>query len=270
MRIQWGSAGIEYRVNPADHTLTSLKYYNWAKWANDPEASPMFDGSDTSLSGNGEYIAELPLFDDSPVLPRGHGGGCIHSGPFANFSVNLGPIAAYWQDVPQNPDAESARLLRIPGGRGYNPRCIRREISKHVSMLATSDANVTDLITNNHNYTSFQKALEATPSRAGHMGIHFGGHYTYGGDPGGDFFLSPGDPAFFLHHASVDRTWWTWQNLEPETRPWEVGLTLTSHNYPPSRPGSLDDALDMGVNGREFRARDLVNSLEGPFCYIYE
>ncbi|KAE9968346.1 hypothetical protein BLS_005896 [Venturia inaequalis] len=194
-------------------------YYNWAKWAHDPEASPMFDGSDTSLSGNGEYIAKLPLFDDAPVLPRGHGGGCIHSGPFSNFSVNLGPIAAYWQDVPQNPDAASARLDHNPGGRGYNPRCIRRDISKRLSMFATSDANVTDLITNNNDYTSFQKALEATPSRAGYMGVHFGGHYTYGGDPGGDFYLSPGDPVFYFHHASVDRTWWTWQNLEPETRP---------------------------------------------------
>ncbi|TID22477.1 Di-copper centre-containing protein [Venturia nashicola] len=230
----------------------------------------MFDGSDTSLSGNGHYIAELPLFDDAPVLPRGHGGGCIHSGPFANFSVNLGPIAAYWQDVPQNPDATSARLLRIPGGRSYNPRCIRRDISKRVSMFATSDANVTDLITNSIDYTSFQKALEATPSRAGYTGVHFGGHYTYGGDPGGDFYLSTGDPAFWFHHASVDRTWWTWQNLEPETRPWEVGLTWTRNNQPPSRSGSLDDALDMGVNGREYRVRDLVNTLSGPFCYIYE
>jgi tyrosinase len=230
----------------------------------------MFDGSETSLSGNGVYIANLTLFNDSPILPRGHGGGCVVSGPFANFTVNLGPVAAYWQEVPQNPDAVSAKMHRIPGGRGYNPRCLRRDISKQVSMHATSDANVTDLITNNDDYTSFQTALEATPARTGITGVHFGGHYTYGGDPGGDFYMSPGDPAFWLHHASVDRTWWTWQNLKPETRMYEVGMTLTMNNNPPSRKGELDDVVDMGLNGGKYRVRDLVSSLGGPFCYIYE
>lgn len=258
------------RRAPIDHKLTVTKYYNWAKWAADPEASPMFDGSETSLSGNGAYIAELPLFENSPILPRGHGGGCIHTGPFSEFRVNLGPVAAYWPDIPHNPDAVFAKTHRIPGGRGYNPRCIRRDISKRVSMFATSDANVTDLITNNKDYTSFQKALEATPSRTGLAGVHFGGHYTYGGDPGGDFYMSPGDPAFWFHHASVDRTWWTWQNLDPGKRTHEIGMTITMNNKPPSREGSLDDFVDMGINGREYRGRDLVSTIAGPFCYIYD
>jgi tyrosinase len=30
------------------------------------------------------------------------------------------------------------------------------------------------------------------------------------GDPGGDLFTSPGDPAFFLHHGMVDRLWTLW------------------------------------------------------------
>jgi tyrosinase len=234
----------------------------------------MLDGSETSMSGNGAYIANLTPTDDAPVLPpRGQGGGCVQSGPFTNFTVNLGPIATLWKEIPENPDAVSAKLHRIPGGRGYNPRCLRRDILKQLSMYATSDANVTDLITNNNDYTSFQTAFESVPNatdKAVPAGVHFGGHYTWGGDPGGDFFTSPGDPAFWLHHASIDRTWWTWQNLKPETRTYEVGMTLTMNNQPPSRKGELDDGVDLGLNGREYRVRDLVNSLGGPFCYVYE
>jgi tyrosinase len=28
------------------------------------------------------------------------------------------------------------------------------------------------------------------------MGVHAGGHFTIAGDPAGDFYTSPGDPAF--------------------------------------------------------------------------
>jgi hypothetical protein len=32
------------------------------------------------------------------------------------------------------------------------------------------------------------------------------------GDPGGDVFVSPGEPVFWLHHGQLDRHWWMWQN----------------------------------------------------------
>jgi hypothetical protein len=35
-------------------------------------------------------------------------------------------------------------------------------------------------------------------------------HYTIGGDPGGDLFTSPGDPAFWAHHSQMDRMWTIW------------------------------------------------------------
>lgn len=63
------------------------------------EKSAIFDGSATSLSGNGEYIANkgdiIVTGNDGStfILPSGSGGGCVTQGPFANMTVNLGPVA---------------------------------------------------------------------------------------------------------------------------------------------------------------------------------
>lgn len=57
-------------------------YWNWFTHADDFSASPVFDGSDTSLSGDGAYF---PHNGSEPVaklyLPSGSGGGCVASGP---------------------------------------------------------------------------------------------------------------------------------------------------------------------------------------------
>jgi len=58
--------------------LTTSQYWDWGRWAQDPEKSPIFDGSDTSLSGNGEKIQHRA----SGVAPAGNGGGCVKTGPF--------------------------------------------------------------------------------------------------------------------------------------------------------------------------------------------
>ena len=65
-----------------------LPYYNWALWADNPAASPLLDGSDTSISGDGEYVPErnvscVPNPGRCFVeIPPGKGGGCVASGPF--------------------------------------------------------------------------------------------------------------------------------------------------------------------------------------------
>jgi len=53
------------------------QYWNWARWTTDIETSPLFDGSDLSMSGNGEKIAHQGL-----GVPTGNGGGCVQKGPF--------------------------------------------------------------------------------------------------------------------------------------------------------------------------------------------
>jgi tyrosinase len=103
----------------------------------------------------------------------------------------------------------------------------------------------------------------------GFYGVHSAGHYTIGGDPGGDFFASPGDPAFFLHHAQIDRTWWIWQNQDIAKRQYAVSGTITLNNDPPSRNGTLQDILDMGILGSTTTIGNVMSTTAGPLCYIY-
>ncbi|KAH7067131.1 hypothetical protein FB567DRAFT_256894 [Paraphoma chrysanthemicola] len=241
-------------------------YYNWALWAQNPHKSPTFDGSATSMSGDGAYVANrsntcIPSPDACGIsIPPGRGGGCVMSGPFTNWSVNLGPVAPVLADVSPNP-AQS--------GLGYNPRCLRRDISTFASSGWTKDSDVASLITQSLDFLNFSTTMQGDFPN-GFLGVHTGGHFTIGGDPGGDLFASPGDPAFFLHHAMIDRVYWTWQNQDLEKRLYALGGTVTLNNMPPSRNTTLDDEIDLGFVGvGKVRIRDVSSTLAGPLCYVY-
>ncbi|EPS42846.1 hypothetical protein H072_3151 [Dactylellina haptotyla CBS 200.50] len=244
-------------------------YINWGKYAEDLEHAPLFDGSDTSISGNGAYISQPsgPVFpspvDPTIVLPVGKGSGCVTTGPFKNLTVNLGPgiFGAQYPDVPVNPQ---------PDALGYNPRCLRRDLGFQAAKMASTDLNSTNLITKYTDILSFQDNMQGTFTRGGNeLGVHTAGHFWVGGDPGGDFSASPGDPYFYLHHAQIDRTWWIWQNQDPKVRYKALGGTITILNTPPSRNATLDDPLDIGINAPIIKIRDALSTLDGPFCYIY-
>jgi tyrosinase len=106
--------------------------------------------------------------------------------------VNLGPADALLPYIPPNPQSN---------GLGYNPRCIIRDVSSYVSRNWTKDSDIYDLIVGYTDILSFQDRMQGD-FNTGYLGIHSGGHYTDGGDPGGDFFASPGDPYFFFYIVS--------------------------------------------------------------------
>jgi tyrosinase len=62
-------------------------YNNWSLWADDPYKSPLIDGSDTSLSGDGSFLPNRTAncFPNeircTGRLPPAKGGGCITDGP---------------------------------------------------------------------------------------------------------------------------------------------------------------------------------------------
>jgi tyrosinase len=177
-----------------------------------------------------------------------------------SWKVNLGPIQSLDTTVPPNPS---------PDGLGYNPRCIKRDISIQ-SSLETSDEFIADLINNSANISAFQDTLQNP--EPGRLRIHIGGHNTIGGDAGTDFYNSPSDPYFWFHHTMVDRTWWTWQNQDIEARRWTIAGTLTFQNNPPTRNATLQDVMTMGeyTGVPNITIADASSTLAGPFCYVYE
>ncbi|KAI9744548.1 MAG: hypothetical protein M1818_002077 [Claussenomyces sp. TS43310] len=253
---------ISRMTDEATRLTFTNQYWNWGKYAFDPINSPIFDGSDYSMSGNGEYEAHNAtegLTTGLNPIPPGPGGGCVKTGPFKNMTVNLGPVTPTLAEPEVHP---ASSLL------AYNPRCLKRDVSQWVSSRYTKDSDTGDLIINYNDISSFQARMQGNFS-AGFYGVHTGGHFTIGGDPGGDLFSSPGDPAFYLHHGQIDRTWWIWQNQDMENRKSAIGGTITINNSPPSRNGTLDDMIDMVVNAPPIKISELLSTTEGPFCYIY-
>ncbi|KAL4954711.1 hypothetical protein BDW69DRAFT_205027 [Aspergillus filifer] len=236
-------------------------YWSWPKYAADPLNSPIFDGSEYSMSGDGSYIPhEGPEAGPGIFLEPGNGGGCVTSGPFKDFQVNLGPLAV---------------TLLVPGltvqngtGLNYNPRCLRRDINVDAASWTTID-KVLDLF-DRDTIGDFQSRLQGDFPNL-YLGVHSGGHYTISGDPAGDFFASPGDPVFYLHHSAIDRVFWTWQNLNPEERTFVVqGPTvLPGLGIPNTANATLDDMQYFDVLAEDRTIRELLDTTGGPFCYIY-
>ncbi|KNG48215.1 Di-copper centre-containing protein [Stemphylium lycopersici] len=228
-------------------------YWDWGRYAASPETSPVFDGSETSMSGQGERVQH----SSNGIKPAGNGGGCIASGPFKGMMVNLGPVAAADAPAPpRNPRTD---------GYGYNPRCIKRDISNYLTQLYATTPKIASLITNYKTIGPFQDAMQAP------TGVHGAGHFTVAGDPGSDFYTSPGDPYFYLHHAMVDRTWYIWQSQDFANRQQVIagGTSMMGGG----RAQSLEDNIDLevlNVDGKAYKIKELVSTVAGPFCYIYE
>ncbi|KAJ5493355.1 N-acetyl-6-hydroxytryptophan oxidase ivoB [Penicillium diatomitis] len=185
-----------------------LPYWNWPLWAGRLAESPLFDGSDTSLSGDGSYNpAEQDISGGDVTLPRGSGGGCVKDGPFKNTIINLGPF-------PRT----ILSLTEIPAPQfDYNPRCLNRSLNNFVSAHLTNQAHVASLLAT-PDIASFQLTLDHWPaSPSGVLGLHGGGHLSLGSTMQ-DLFSSPQDPAFMLHHAMIDRLWGIWQTADEEHR----------------------------------------------------
>lgn len=243
-----------------------LRYWDWGADADDLESSEVFDGSDTSISGNGAWIAnqldvKVPVGNSTPAfLPAGSGGGCVTSGPFVDYVVNMGPS-----------------FLSLPGGNvtgvsnalDYNPRCMTRDLTSAVLQRYNNYTSIVRLILDNHNVWDFQTVLQGVPG-SGALGVHGGGHYSMGGDPGRDADGSPGEPGFWHHHGMIDRVWWIWQNLDLETRQYALSGTGTFMNVPASPNTTLETIVNIGyANSGPVAMGELMSTTAGPFCYVY-
>lgn len=215
-------------------------------------------------------LTDTPLL---PVVPHGTGGGCVTSGPFVNMTVNLGP------DALAVIDATSELNTSYP--YAYNPRCLKRDFTDEILHRYNNASSVLSLFqqTNIWDFETMMQGPEGVPE----LGVHGGGHYATGGDPGRDFYVSPGDPIFWSHHANIDRVWWIWQMLDPEMRASTAvnDLVATStidgpltmyDEYEPHGNGTAASLQNLGyvVEGQEVALGELMSTTEGMFCYVYE
>ncbi|KAH8901347.1 Di-copper centre-containing protein [Thozetella sp. PMI_491] len=231
----------------------ALPYWDYGRWAKDPLSSPIFDGSDTSLGGNGGGFGGG--FGGMGSGGR-TGGGCVATGPFKNMTIYLGPMSPV---ATPSPPRNS-----MSNGYGANPRCLRRDITNTLGMQYGKTSDIATFI------TSFTKVLDFQNYMQGGSGIHGVGHFTVSGDPGGDFYISPNEPSFWIHHAMIDRTWVIWQSQDYKNRMMQMegGTSMMGFG---GKQQSLDDLVDLGVVGdKVYKIRDLLSSVDGPFCYVYE
>ncbi|KAF9872317.1 hypothetical protein CkaCkLH20_10144 [Colletotrichum karsti] len=234
-------------------------YWNWLAYRDDPSKAPMFDGSDASMGGDGAFRAHNGSTSGGGVwIPSGNGGGCVTKGPFANMTVHLGPVSPGIDGLPANPG----------GPLAYNPRCLSRDISAWPSQQWMTPENVLNLTVGaaSANIRTFQDELQGRFGD-GFLGTHTSGHFIVNGEAS-DLFSSTNDPTFFLHHAMVDRVYWLWQALHLNEA-FNIAGTITILNSPPSRDARLDDLVIQEPNAPNRPISDLLNTLDGPFCYIY-
>jgi tyrosinase len=174
-----------------------------------------------------------------------------------SMSVNLGPISPSQDGVTKSSSTFA-----------YNPRCLKRDIATKASSTWLKISDITSLITASPDIATFQNTMQGD-FPAGFLGVHAAGHFTMNGDPGGDLFASPGDPAFWLHHGMVDRTWWIWQLKNLPASLTAVAGTLTIFNNPPSANTTLSDVQNFGPLAQGIELGSLLSTVSGPFCYIY-
>ncbi|GAP88742.1 putative tyrosinase central domain protein [Rosellinia necatrix] len=230
-------------------------YWDWSLYTDDFSADPLFDGSEYSLGGNGVYVPHDTLSGNVPGVPEpqfisrapGTGGGCVVDGPFANITLNLGPVF---------PVADGSNRT----GLEYNPHCMTRDFLQEVSQQFLTNASLSTLFTQ-PSMAAFRNDME--------QGSHGGGHSYVGGDMF-DIFSSPQDPVFYFHHTQVDRMWAIWQEQDPDNRLYAVSDTQTWANSPPSPNVTITDILDYGYVGGRVVMSEVVDPLSGRLCYRYE
>ncbi|MCJ1467096.1 hypothetical protein MMC07_005718 [Pseudocyphellaria aurata] len=220
------------------------------------------------MSGNGEYIAnrstlvtELSLPEIGTVkipIPPGTGGGCVTTGPFANITVPFG-------EVSTNTTTSS---FKNPQNLAHTPHCLRRDLNPSVVNVSLTAAQVeAQLALPNITIFTYDIEIGADPNI---QNLHAGGHFGVGRDMR-DTFSSPGDPIFYLHHAQIDRIWTKWQNKNLSERQYAFSGTGTMFNYPETPDFQLNDTMTLGKLSPEGPQpiRDFMNTLGGPFCYVY-
>ncbi|KAH6638727.1 hypothetical protein C7974DRAFT_329331 [Boeremia exigua] len=244
----------------------ALPYVDWTKWASDLASSPIFDGSETSLGGNGIFDANRTaaiIPGTTTTLENGDGGGCVVTGPFANLTLSF-------QVFPQITDFGNLPVLEDP--LGHYPHCLTRDLNNAIARASYSTSKIDNIISA-PDFINMVTELDASGVDGNNdIGVHGGGHYSAGPDMW-DFWASPSDPTFWLHHGFVDKIYADWQSGDPDTRvnaESAIAGTDALFNDGSGTAATLDYVIDMGFLARGKPIRDIVDISGGDYCYRYE
>lgn len=123
----------------------------------------MWDPVD-GFGGNGLY-KDLPINYSGLVIPGRTGGGCVQDGPFANFTVNLGPKT----------------------DTSGHPRCLERDFSG-LFANQNSQKEFVDYVLTKKDFSSMAWAIDGEFFHSLDVptvhNIHYGGHFSVGGSLG--------------------------------------------------------------------------------------
>ncbi|KAI1449244.1 hypothetical protein F5Y02DRAFT_429852 [Annulohypoxylon stygium] len=177
-----------------------------------------------------EYFGSLPA-------PVNGAASCINDGKFAGLQLSLGP-----------------------GMVTDNMHCLQRAVNEQVT--AQTGQNAWDTCRSRTSYPDFHSCVEFTYHAQGHNGV---------GGVMADAIASPGDPSFFMHHLFVDYAFRKWQLDDIATRTTSISGCADNENCSPL---TLDTMVYVGqICGDkcpDLKVRDLLNTVNGHFCYRYD
>ena len=79
--------------------------------------------------------------------------------------------------------------------------------------------------------------------------------------------IDPADPVFFLHHAQVDRLWWSWQQISSERKNQYNGIARNDSLL----EAQVTDVLEFGASfPTEITVDDMMDTEGGILCYQYD
>lgn len=84
--------------------------------------------------------------------------------------------------------------------------------------------------------------------------------------------LKASDPVFYLHHANMDRVWWSWQNRNLTSRLTDFTGPLYPMDFTFTRGGNatLDTPLDYVSIAPAVTVKDTMDIRAGGLCYTYD
>jgi len=237
----------------------AFPYWNWPATADNLSGSPIFNGDEYSMSGDGLYTGNTPLtIAPGFVLPHGGGGGCVTTGPFAGMNRTVDDISIdFLINGTAPPQSAYAK----------NESCLTRDLNTFVAQTWC-------------NYTAVQQVVEAPDIDTfqlllngvvgGSLGIHSGAHFIMG-SPASNIFVSAQDPIWYPLHVMLDRVYTSWQIRHPDLANATWG-TYTPINAPPSANVTLDSIVPSRgyFDTQTYTIGELESTTAGPFCYKYD